>query len=221
MTRGAAPRQQTRRAEREFVVSSQRERLIDAMAEACAEKGYRATSVADVVAGARVSRATFYELFHDKEDCFLAAYDTILAQFLGKVIGAYQQDATWAQRIRFGLETILRFGASEPAFARMCLIEVLAAGPAAVERYQGGVRVVAALVDEGQDFAEAGRRLPPRVGRAVVGGGVALVRDELIAGRAERLPELLPDLLYTTLVPYLGHEGALLEMRAARDDLAP
>ena len=197
-------------------MGSQRERILDAMAEACARKGYGSTSVADVVAGARVSRATFYALFHDKEDCFLAAYDAVTAQALGKLIQAYRQDAPWPERVAGALEAVLAFGAAEPAFARMCLVEVLAAGPAALERHQGVVRVVAALVDEGEAFTEERRGFPPRVGRAVVGGGLALVREEIMAGRTAQLPELLPDLVYTTLAPYLGHEGALREMRAAR-----
>lgn len=191
------------------------------MAQVCAENGYGATSVADVVAKARVSRATFYELFHNKEDCFLAAYDAAAARFLGNAIEAYRQDAPWPQRVAAALEEMLAFGAAEPAFARMCLVEVLAAGPAAVERYQGVVRVVAALVDEGQAFTEQRPGLPPRVGRAVVGGGVALVREEIVAGRTARLPELLPSLVYTTLAPYLGHEGALREMHAAHKELGP
>lgn len=187
------------------------------MARACAEKGYGATTVADVVSRARVSRATFYELFHDKEDGFLAAYDAAVAQFLGDAIAAYRRSGPWPLRVRWALEAMLDFGAAQPAVAQMCLVEVLGAGPAALERYQNAVRVVAALADEGQAFTEEPRGLPPRVGRAVVGGGLALVREEIIAGRAARLPELLPALLYTTLAPYLGHDGALAELRAARE----
>lgn len=197
-------------------MGSHRERILDAMAEACAREGYGSTSVADVVAGARVSRATFYELFHNKEDCFLAAYDALAAQVLGKLIQAYRQEAPWPERVARAIEAVLAFAAAEPAFARMCLVEVLGAGPAALERYQGVVRVVAALVDEGEAYAEERRGLPPRVGRAVVAGAVALVREEILAGRTAQLPELLPDLVYTTVAPYLGHEGALRAMRAAR-----
>ncbi len=190
-TDGSAPK---RRAEREFVVGSQRERLLDAMANTCAQKGYAATSVADVVAGARVSRATFYEFFRDKEECFLAAYDAILAQFLGRVIGAYQQEGQWPERIRWGLEAILAFMAAEPAFARMCLIEVLAAGPAALERRTLIMdRFIAQLAALGAAARAAAPELPelaPHVYEASVGASNELVARQLLRGGPESLPEL-------------------------------
>jgi len=188
------------------------------MAYACAEKGYLATTVADVVRRAGVSRATFYALFRDKEDCFLAAYDAIAAEFIADALAAYRRPGPWPARVRAAIEAMLAFGAERPAHARMALIEGLAAGSGALERYQQLVRMVAAFADEGQEYAA--RDLPPRIGRAVVGGGLALVRVEIVAGRTERLPALLPDLLYTTLAPYLGHEEAMRETRALREELA-
>src|SRR5262249_28796564 len=76
---------------REFVVRSQRDRLLDAMAQACAAEGYGRATVAAVIARAGVSRKTFYEQFSDREDCFLAAYDAIVSQFIERVIAAYRQ----------------------------------------------------------------------------------------------------------------------------------
>src|SRR3954447_24211790 len=73
---------------REDVLASQRGRLLDAMAEAVAQHGYGATTVAHVVALAGVSRKTFYEHFADKEDCFLALYDAGIAYVLGRIADA-------------------------------------------------------------------------------------------------------------------------------------
>src|SRR5918996_5397040 len=84
---------------REFVLRSQRDRMLDAMAQACAFEGYGGATVAAVIARAGVSRRTFYEHFRDREDCFLAAYDAILAQFFGHVIPAYERpELDWPWR---------------------------------------------------------------------------------------------------------------------------
>src|SRR3977135_2675206 len=72
---------------REEVEVSQRARLLQAATEAVAELGYVKTTVADVLARAGVSRATFYQLFRDKEDCFLAAYQ-LNADFVAAVMAA-------------------------------------------------------------------------------------------------------------------------------------
>lgn len=200
---------------REFVVSSQRDRMLDAMAEACAEKGYGQVSVADVVSRASVSRATFYEMFGGKEDCFLAAYDAILGNFMGSVVAAYQSEESWPDQVRAGIGEILTFMAAEPAFARMCMVEVLAAGPLALERYLAAARLFASLLDEGRTYAPERANLPSSLPRAVVGGGELAIRDAIISGRTERLPELLPDLLYAALAPFLGRDQALEAARRA------
>src|SRR3954449_5882078 len=70
---------------RAFIAHNQRERLLDAIANVVAEKGYAATRVADITDYAGVSRKTFYELFTDKEDCFLAAYDAITALLMDRM----------------------------------------------------------------------------------------------------------------------------------------
>lgn len=195
---------------REFVVRSQRDRLLDAMADVCASDGYGAASVAALCARAGVSRTTFSDHFVDREACFLAAYDAILGKFLGQVIGAYEQpELPWPDRIRAALVALLSFLAAEPAFARMCILEVVAAGPRALERYMSAARLLASLVDEGRGARPGHEELPASTAVAVVHGGALVIRDQILAGRTEQLTELLPDLLYTTLVPYVGQQEAL------------
>ena len=194
----------------------QRVRVFDALAELCAEKGYPAVTVSDIVARAHISRTTFYELFRDKEGCFLAAYDAVLARFLGNVISAcLRPGLSWPEQVRIGLETILSFGAAEPLFTRMCLLDVLSAGPAGRERYRSGLRVLASFVDSGRAQAEDGDHVPPGLATSLVGGVALVIRDEIRAGRTNDLPRLLPDLLYSLLVPYVGQDRALAEARAS------
>src|SRR5947209_15996704 len=125
---------------REEVMASQRARLVEAMVHGVAEKGYAATTVADVVERAGVSRRTFYEQFADKEACFLAAYDAALAAVLARIAETAGPDgpaAGWRERARAGVEAFLDLLAGQPAFAQALQVEILTAGPAALERRAG------------------------------------------------------------------------------------
>ncbi len=98
-----------------FAPATQRERLLDGMARTVAEQGYAATSVADVLQAARISRRTFYERFADKEDCFIAAYDAIAEVCHARVSGAFNAAASWSDGIADGLDALLSTLAAEPA----------------------------------------------------------------------------------------------------------
>ena len=119
---------------REHVTEIQRVRILAAMADVAAERGAGAASVAHIVARAGVSRRTFYDLFEDREDCFLAAFDEAVAQAACAVIPAYEGETRWRERIRAGLLALLVFCEEEPALARLCVVEALAAGPRAANR---------------------------------------------------------------------------------------
>jgi AcrR family transcriptional regulator len=197
----------------EVVARSQRERLLDAAIRVAAAKGYAATTVGDLTKEAGISRTTFYELFEDKEACFLAAYDNAVDLLVRQVARAYESEERWPQRARAGLSALLEALAAEPQLARLALVDVGAAGPAAQRRYRVAVQRLTPLFEEGRDFAPAGRGLPANTSRMAIGGVTGLIADELVAGRAEQLPGLLSDALFATLVPYIGPDAAAREVR--------
>ena len=200
---------------REFVVRSQRDRLLDSMAQACAEKRYAEVSVADIVSRARVSRSTFYEIFPDKEACFLAAYDAILGRFVTEVIKACQAPGlTWPEQIELGIEACLRFLAAEPAFARMCIVDMFSAGPSALERYLSAIRMIASFVDGGRSQMPDRQEVPPAASTMAVSGAAVALRAPSGAERTEYLPNVGPDLLYSILVPYMEQDEALRRSQA-------
>jgi AcrR family transcriptional regulator len=121
------------RLTREQVVQSQRSRMLRAMAEVMAEKGYAATSVTDVLRRARVSRETFYQQFSSKEDCFMGAFEAAVETVLDRARATPPQQGLPLERFGRGLRAYLDALASQPAFARLFLIEVYAAGPNVVE----------------------------------------------------------------------------------------
>jgi AcrR family transcriptional regulator len=196
----------------EVVTRSQRERLLEAAIRVVAARGYRATTIADLTKEAGVSRTTFYELFEDKEACVLAAYDNAVDALVRRIVAAYESEVRWPERARAGLSALLGALAEEPALARLALVDIGAAGPTAQRRYRAAIQRLTPLFEEGRDFAPSGRELPANTSRMAIGGVTGLISDELLAGRAERLPDLLSDLLFATLVPYIGPDAAAREV---------
>lgn len=199
---------------RRFIVHNQRERMLVAVAEAVAEQGYAATTVADIIARARLSRRTFYEHFSDKEECFLAAYDAVVEQLLAGVGHAYEQADSWPQKVHEGLRAFLAALAAEPAFASMCIVEVVAAGPEARGRRDAAMRVFVDFLEPGRAEAPKSIAVPALAAEIVVGGIYEVIYNRLVNDAADELLEMLPELLYAALVPYLGHAGAMKAVRA-------
>jgi AcrR family transcriptional regulator len=192
------------------VVSNQRERIIDSLAQACAAKGYRAATVEDIIAAAGVSRRTFYELFADKQECFLVAYELVMDRMLvavGEAYGAGRR--AWPERIAAGLMSLLEFFAADPVLARLVMVEVLAAGRAALERRDAQLKRFEKFFEPGREALPAELANQRLLARAVVGGLSEALYARIAAGGAERLPEAGPKLVYSALVPYLGHPMAL------------
>jgi AcrR family transcriptional regulator len=134
---------------RDEVVRSQRERMLRAMAQTMADKGYVATTVADVLGAAGVSRETFYEQFSSKEDCFAHAYEEAARILLAAVAEAQGSDGEPLEVLRRTLRVYLDTLAAESAFARLFLVEVYAAGPDALARRAAVQRTFADLVISG------------------------------------------------------------------------
>ena len=195
---------------REFVVHNQRERLIAGLAEAIAENGYSGTTIAHITRHAAVSRRTFYEHFSSKDECFVAAYDTVMEQLQERVSAGFDSTDDWPHAVRAGISAMLEFLAAEPHLARLCMVEALVAGPVVVERYDAAIQSFVPYFQSGREGRppEVLSRLSPTTEEALVGGMVSLISRRIIAGKAEQLEELLPDLVEFTLTPYLGSADA-------------
>jgi AcrR family transcriptional regulator len=195
---------------REFVVHNQRERLIAGLAEAIAENGYSGTTIAHITRHAAVSRRTFYEHFSSKDECFVAAYDTVMAELRERVSAAFEGAEDWPHAVKAGIGAMLEFLAAEPSLARLCMVEALVAGPVVVERYDAAIQSFVPYFQSGREGRppEVLARLSPTTEEALVGGMVSLISRRIIAGKAEELEELLPDLVEFTLTPYVGSAEA-------------
>ncbi|HEX5712866.1 MAG TPA: TetR/AcrR family transcriptional regulator [Solirubrobacterales bacterium] len=175
-------------------------------------KGYKDTSVADVIEEAETSRTTFYKYFEDKHDCFLAAYEMLVEQVFTEVVDNCDGDASWMTRMTGGLTTIVDRFAVDPQLARTAVVEVAAAGADARQLHYDAIARFTAYLDGGRDLAP-GKELPENISLMSAGAVSGLIFDELLAGRADQLPDRLPDLLFAMLVPYVGPQAAAAEMR--------
>lgn len=193
---------------REFVAQHQRARIISALTEEIADKGYRGVTVADIVRRARIARNTFYENFSSKEECFLAAYDFAVEEALRRVVEATTAVEGWPARVNVGLGAFLRYVASEPALAHACIVEVLAAGPAAIERYERSIQTFVPLFRMGRKLSTHGDQLPATLEETIAGGIFWITYQRIIMGQAKQLEELRPELTEFSLTPYLGPEAA-------------
>jgi AcrR family transcriptional regulator len=193
---------------REFIAQHQRARIIAALAEETAAKGYRGVTVADIVRRAGIARNTFYDNFSSKEDCFLAAQDYAAKESLRRVIEAAGKVESWQARVHAGLAAFLASLAGEPALARTCIVEALSAGPAAVERYEQSLQSFIPLFKVGRKVSPHGDQLPETLEETLTGGVFWVIYQRIIAGETEQIEAILPELLEFVLTPYVGAEAA-------------
>lgn len=195
---------------REFIARHQRARIVSALAEEVAAKGYRAVTVADIVKRAAIARNTFYEHFSSKEECFLAVQRHAMSAALERVVDAAGETGDWPQRVRAGLSAFLRYVAEESALARTCMVEALTAGPGSFHHYEESLQTFVSLFKLGRTASPHGGDLPGVLEEAIIGGVFWITYQRLIRGEEESIEALLPEILEFALTPYLGAETARL-----------
>ena len=205
---------------RQAVVASQRERILEAMVGAVARRGYATARVVDVIGRAGVSRKTFYQLFRDKEECFLAAHDEVVGRLFAAASKAFQSAAgqAWPERIRGAMTALLVALAEDPAAAKLAIVDVFAAGPKALARRDAGLRRFADCVDAGR--SESSVELPGITARAIIGGVNELLYADIRRGATAELPTRLPEIVFWITESLLGPDRAATERERARLQLA-
>jgi AcrR family transcriptional regulator len=173
---------------------------MDAMAELCAEKGYEATKIADLVRRAGVARKTLYDNFDGKEEVFLATFDSAVENMTTRIEEACESAGEeWADRIAAGVGTFLAYVAENPAAARLCLIEAMSATPAASARYDDAVQRFVELLRRN---APADTGLPETTEETLVGGVAWILHQQIRRDGAEQALDLVPELVDFVLAPY-------------------
>jgi AcrR family transcriptional regulator len=190
----------------EFVAQNQRERLIAGLTEVLYEVGYQKTTVSLIGARASVSKSDFYKHFQSKDECFFAAYEAAVEKIRKVIVDSClaQKKADWAIRVRDGISALLAFLAADPALASISLVEGLRAGRGVYDRYQAAVESFVPYLRDGAPATPDGSPVPAATDEAVVGGIASLLGRRVLAGEAEQIDKLAPDVLEFALTPYLG-----------------
>jgi AcrR family transcriptional regulator len=201
---------------RSFVESNQRQRILRAVVEVASGTGYGGLTVRDVITRAGVSRRTFYEHFDNKEQAFLAAYELVVTRLAEEVRASSTQGQSWCERMSLGLATFLDRLSSDPALAHLCVVEVLAAGPAALAGRAAAMDSFRPFFDPGLQERPPGLQIPALAAETAIGGAYEVVYSLVLKGRTAELPLMHPDLLQILLLPFVGAEAAAAEAAAAR-----
>lgn len=192
-----------------------RELVMLAMLEELAVRGYEAASVTRTLAGVGVSEAAFEAEFGDMDGCLYAAYELRAGQILAKAAAECQGVEPWPERIRVGLRTVLGELAARPRVAQAITRSFPGIRPSAYERYVDLLSRFEPYMTAGRDYSGCGEELPSEVELLAVGAAEAIIFGEIDAGRADELPGMLPEILFSVLVPFIGPERAADEMRSA------
>jgi AcrR family transcriptional regulator len=200
------------RLSRAQVEHHQRERILAAMIAAVGTKGYGATTIGDITRRARVSRDTFYEQFANKQACFLAAYDATMRELLDQMVVAGTSQPDYVEGMRAGVRAYLKFWSERPDAARVCTLEVMAAGSEALAHRERTLLSFARLYRTVAKRARAEQpglpNVPDVVSRVIVVAAVELTTQYIREDRVSSLPELESDVLYLWLMLVAGHEVA-------------
>jgi AcrR family transcriptional regulator len=196
----------------------ERARIVEALIEVAAEHGYLDTSIEMILERAGLDRGTFDRHFRGKYDCFLTAWQEINEECMEEMLHAYNSAMDWPDRLRAVAEGTIGSLYNDPSRATFG-VEVLAAGDAARARRDMTMRVITSLIDAGRQEMEDPDSVPRTTAEALAGAAYGQIYSKVVRGAHAELPNLIPQLMATAVMPYLGIEASLEELR--RGDGAP
>lgn len=192
----------------DVLAADQRERIFEATVDLVAKRGYRGTSINRIAKAARIGPATFYELYVGKEECFLAAFDRIVAEATAAVADAAADVPEWPEQMATALAGLLDWIVAEPQRARIALVEVQAAGPVAYAHYEKVIAELAPKLREGRIFSPATAELSETLEEAILGGVIWIVHQRLVKGELKEADRVLNEVTQVMLSPYVGEAEA-------------
>jgi len=195
----------------------QRMRVLDAMAQVAAEQGIRGATVAGVLRQGGISRATFYRLFDDLDDCLQALLDEVLTRSVGLITDAFERESSWPDGVVAGLVALLDFLDAEPALARVCLVDSLAAGSTALERRARELKILEPLLDSGGKRTSSSRRPLALTAESTIAAVSGILHNRLISGDAPPFIDLLGELVGLVVEPWLEPRSVAEEVAKARE----
>jgi AcrR family transcriptional regulator len=207
---------------RDQVLEIQRSRLLAGALVAVEEHGYAAVMVGHITRRAKVSRRTFYELFENREACLAALIEDILEMLETKLAQTALGDLPWRERVRGGLWVILSFFDSEPALARVCVVQALRGGLRVQRCRERVLTRLAQVIDAGRDEGSRATDCTPLTAEGLVGAAFGILYARLNREQQTPLTSLLGELMGMIVLPYQGPAAARDERtRALPHAIAP
>jgi AcrR family transcriptional regulator len=197
------------------VEEAQRSGLLEAMLAEFAQNGYREASVERALAASGLSQAEFEAEFTGKDECLFAAYDHLTNRVVERAVQGCMHGGAWPARVRSGLAAMLEELAAEPEMAKVMIRSFPGIRPSFYERYVEFLSRFMPYMEEGREFSGLDEELPAEVELLAVGAAESIIFGELDAGRAAKLPMLMPEILFSILVPFIGPDRAADEMKSA------
>jgi AcrR family transcriptional regulator len=195
--------------------ADQRRRILRAIGELVAKRGYADVTVELIVKRAHVSYKTFYKHFAGKEECFQALFDSAFENTERTILARLEaEQLPWPEQVALALRTLTELIVAEPIIARAVIVEAPTVGPAILERYERAIKALVPLFRAGRELNPRGEGLPETIEDTLAGSVFWSAYQRLIVGEAELLPELLPELIELVLRTYLGQEEAARIARA-------
>jgi AcrR family transcriptional regulator len=198
--------------------ADQRRRILRAIGELVAKRGYGDVTVELIVKRAHVSYKTFYKHFSGKEECFQELFDSAFLtteRTIRRRLDA--EEMPWAEQVALALRTLTELIVAEPIIARAVIVEAPTVGPGILERYEKATKALVPLFRAGRELNPRGDELPETIEDTLAGSVFWSAYQRLIVGEADRLPELLPELIELVLRTYLGQDEAARVARAEAD----
>jgi AcrR family transcriptional regulator len=188
----------------EIVSGEHHDRIIQATIKVIRRKGYAASTIADIVAGAGISREVFYNIFRSKQDAFVATQRLGMQRGMAACSQAFFGPASWPERVWSGLRALLERAASDPDLAHVMLVEPNAVGDRALQSVIDTLKAFTIFLEEGYAQSPRAEALPRLCSDAIAGAVFELMYHHAVKGRLARLPELTPQCAYVALAPFIG-----------------
>jgi len=176
------------------------------------ERGYAEATATAVIDRAGVSRKTFYDLFGDLDDCFLAVIDDCVVQLAAVATPAYERERSWPECVRAALLELLSFVEREPEIGTLMVSYLVGYGPSTVEPRASVLELLQGVVDDGRSQARPRYEISPLAAEVVVAGALTVIHARLQA-QPPRVSELVNELMWMLVLPYLGPAAAGRQLR--------
>jgi AcrR family transcriptional regulator len=192
------------RLSREEMSERQHRRILLAVTEVFAKRGYQAATVEHLITAAKISMGSFYDHFGTKEDCLAEVYDLIATEAKERIAAAMPSGGDWVERAYAGIHAALAFVAEQPLAARVVVLEAQTAGPELVRRYHEDLGQVADFLRRGRKVSALQAELPDSFEDATASGLAWMLQARLVRGEVEDVDGLFREMVEVALEPYLG-----------------